>query len=184
MFQPIVKYQFVRRYCNPQQGWTVYVDIDPSEEGRTGGERKTAESKERQKKMLQQAKDAISKLNGMGVCLGGKRSEWFKREKLPPIEGDRDIVAFHRKKKILLIAEVEGASSGQPEQKLYKAIGQLVMAASDKPPRGWKRRLVLVVHGEQIAEKMKKATALKKLGIYTCAIGADKKEEWLNEKLL
>jgi hypothetical protein len=41
MFQLAVKLAFVKRYCNPQKGWEVFVDIDPSEEGRTGGGRKT-----------------------------------------------------------------------------------------------------------------------------------------------
>jgi len=36
MFQPRVKLEFVRRHCVPEAGWKVYVDIDPSEEGRTG----------------------------------------------------------------------------------------------------------------------------------------------------
>lgn len=33
MFQPRVKLEFVRRYCAPEAGWSVCVDIDPSEEG-------------------------------------------------------------------------------------------------------------------------------------------------------
>ena len=39
MFQPRVKLEFVRRYCAPEAGWRVCVDIDPSEEGWTGSKR-------------------------------------------------------------------------------------------------------------------------------------------------
>lgn len=48
--------------------------------------------------------------------------------KLPP--GDRDILTVHRDQKILWVAEVEGDSSGQPEGKIYKALGQLICAIS------------------------------------------------------
>ena len=41
MFQPRVKLEFARRYCAPKAGWSVCVDIDPSEEGRTGTKRES-----------------------------------------------------------------------------------------------------------------------------------------------
>jgi hypothetical protein len=52
------------------------------------------------------------------------------------IEGDRDIVAFYKATHRCLIAEVEGKSSGQPEQKVYRAIGQILAAALPCQRRG------------------------------------------------
>ena len=39
----------MRRYCRPKAGWRVCVDIDPSEEGRTGSKREKRDSLERQR---------------------------------------------------------------------------------------------------------------------------------------
>lgn len=36
MIQPVAKLRFVERYCHPAEGWSVFVDVDASEEGRTG----------------------------------------------------------------------------------------------------------------------------------------------------
>jgi hypothetical protein len=82
---------------------------------------------------------------------------------LPPIEGDPDIIAFDRVTRRALIA-VEGASSGQPEQKLYKAVGQIVRSASNLP-EGWKFDLAVVVYGERIAVHLTLSHALSRLGI-------------------
>lgn len=81
------------------------------------------------------------------------------------MDGDRDIVAFNRNRGVCVIAEVEGASSGQPEQKLYKAIGQLVRAAGDPPAVGWRRKLVLVVVGEAMAAHVAQLSVLTRLGV-------------------
>ena len=164
MFQPEVKLEFVRRYCPPKDGWMVSVDIDASEEGRTGGERTTEEARRVQRQMRADGERVRREFKRLEVTVG-KRAEWFERRALPPIIGDRDVVAFHAADKICLIAEVEGSSSGQPEQKLYKAIGQLVMAASSAELPGWRRALVLVVHGEKIAVLLSRAEAIKQLGI-------------------
>jgi hypothetical protein len=43
---------------------------------------------------------------------------------LPHVTGDADVIAFNTRHRCDLIAKVEGETSGQPEQKLYKAIGQ------------------------------------------------------------
>jgi hypothetical protein len=32
MFQPEVKLEFIRRYCQPTNGWEIFVDIDASED--------------------------------------------------------------------------------------------------------------------------------------------------------
>jgi hypothetical protein len=136
MFQPAVKLNFVRRYCNPEQGWKVSVDIDASEEGWTEGARKTEHAKRRTREMRLDADRVRKVFKKMGVQVGGSRGEWAKRHGFPLVDGDRDVIAFHRKRRVCLIAEAEGTSSGQPETKLYKAIGQLVTAASSPKPSG------------------------------------------------
>ena len=80
---------------------------------------------------------------------------------------------FHPGKRICLIAEAEGDSSGQPEQKLYKALGQLVMAAGVPTVEGWERALVLVVHGDQMAKHLGRAHALTKLGVSALVLDAN-----------
>src|SRR5690606_21329088 len=120
------KFEFIRRYCSPADGWLVMMDIDPSEEGKTGGERRSEEAKHRQEEMIRSGRIVRDKAEQLGIEVVGDRASWFARNDLPEVPGDRDVVAFHAEKKLLLIAEVEGASSGQPEQKLYKAIGQIV----------------------------------------------------------
>src|SRR3989442_1699931 len=136
MFQARVKLEFVRRYCHPRDSWQVYVDIDPSEEGRTGEGRKTHEARVQQREMRKDARAVRETLRKLGIATVGGRVAWHRRNELPRIDGDRDVVAFNRKLRAYVIAEVEGVSSGQPEQKLYKAVGQLVRAASDPPPKG------------------------------------------------
>lgn len=172
MFQPQVKLEFVRRYCPPQAGWKVFVDIDASEAGRTGGERTSLAAKNRQQEMLCGADTAREQLEMLGVQVGGDRKDWFRRQGLPQVSGDRDILAFHPEERLCLIGEAEGRSSGQPEQKLYKAIGQLVMAASSSEPEGWQTVLVLIVHGDKITAHLQRATALTKLAIAAVSLGS------------
>src|SRR5207247_175496 len=151
--------------CPPRAGWQVYVDIDPSEEGRTGGERKTREARARQRQMQKDADAVRRALRSLGVTADGGRAAWHEEQGLPRLDGDRDIVAFDRNHGVYVIAEVEGASSGQPEQKLYKAIGQLVRAAGDPPAKGWRRRLVLVVAGEAMAAHLAQVRVLHRLSV-------------------
>jgi hypothetical protein len=181
MFQPEAKLHFVQLHCPPADGWRVYVDIDASEEGRTGGVRATPEAQATQLRMQMEGELARKSLIQLGAQVGGSRVDWFKGHHLPPIVGDRDILAFHPESKRCLIAEVEGASTGQPEQKLYKAIGQLVMATSETQlPPEWSVEFVLVVVGDEIARHLARATSLKKLGISALSIDADpKKDRWL-----
>jgi hypothetical protein len=195
MFQPRVKLEFIRRYCNPATGWKVFVDIDPSEEGRTGGERQTDEARRRQLAMREDAETVRERLRALDVTVGGSRRDWHLSCELPLIDhgdrvidhgdrvidhGDRDIVAVHNRMRSYLIAEVEGASSGQPEQKLYKAIGQVVLAASQPICKGWSRTLCVVVHGESIAGKLRSAKALAQLGVAALHLTPIvRKDEWL-----
>lgn len=163
MFQPRVKLEFVNRYCPPQDGWCVCVDIDPSEEGRTGGTRVTKGSRQRQTEMQADAARVRKKLKALGVSVGD-RKRWCTAQGLPYLEGDPDIVAYNRAEERCIVAEVEGASSGQPEQKLYKAIGQVVRTASHLP-QGWRCHVVVVVYGEKIARHLLRAKALERLDI-------------------
>lgn len=173
MFQPAAKLEFVRRYCSPVDGWKVFVDIDASEEGNTGGERRTTEARDRQKRMQLDTNRVRFEFGKLGVQVGGNRRAWFAANSLPTVVGDRDIVAFHFQSKLILVAEVEGESSGQPEQKLYKALGQLVIAAGEKMPPGWHRRLVLVVFGEKIAVHLARAQKLAELGVSGLCLAHD-----------
>lgn len=180
MFQPRAKAEFVRRYCNPSNGWKVHVDIDASEEGRTGGRRLTDEAAKRQRAMVLDCAEARRLLRDLGAQVGGARRAWCEVNRVPLVDGDRDIVAWHSAKRRYIVAEVEGDSSGQPEQKLYKAIGQLVVAASCPVVSGWRRELVLVVHGQEIAAHLKKAQALKSLHISGLAIATKPDaDQWL-----
>ena len=180
MFQPEVKLAFVERYCSPRKGWVVFVDIDPSEEGRTGGARKTGDAQAQQRAMRTAANSVRARFAKLGVTVGGNRNRWFHKNGFPKVDGDRDIVAFQRSRKRYLIAEAEGVSSGQPEQKLYKAIGQIVVAASAKPLGEWQRDLVLVVHGDEVTEHLKRVTALERLGVSALSIAEDpRKDQWV-----
>lgn len=147
------------------------MDIDPSEEGRTGGERKSEEAQQRQTAMRRDSEVVHAAFQDLGVALGTSRAKWCEMHGLPRLDGDRDIVAFSQCAKRYLIAEVEGISSGQPEQKLYKAIGQIVLAASCNPLDGWSRDLCIVVHGEEIARHLRRATALQNLRVSAFHVG-------------
>ncbi len=180
MFQPEVKLEFVRRYCSPIDGWKVFVDIDASEAGRTGGKRTSDGSRVRQIQMQKDADRVRREFEELGVTVGGNRIKWYTSHGFPAIDGDRDIVAFHSGKKHCVIAEVEGTSAGQPEQKLYKAIGQIVMAANSYVLDGWEQDLVIVVYGEEIVSHLERAKALEKLNISAVSIASDKiADRWL-----
>jgi hypothetical protein len=73
MFQPRVKLEFVRRYCRPQNGWRVCVDIDPSEEGRTGSKRESEESQQRQRAMVADAVRVRDALGALNVSVGDRK---------------------------------------------------------------------------------------------------------------
>ena len=95
----------------------------------------------------------------------GKLAGEYSEAVLPSVSGDRDIVAINAEARQLIVAEVEGASSGQPEQKLYKAIGQIVLALHATRKNGFKTAHVIVVHGDSIAKHLRRAVALKEIGV-------------------
>ena len=173
MFQPRLKLEFIRLQFPLAESWCVCVDIDASEEGRTGGSRKSEFALTRQRKMTADAQCVRQELKQFGVQVGA-RKRWLENlarsAGVPKVKGDRDVIAYNVKQRRLVIAEVEGESSGQPEQKLYKAIGQLVFAASEPDPAGWKRELFLVVEGGTIAERAKDARCLRRLGISAVSV--------------
>ncbi len=180
MFQPEAKLEFVKRYCPPAAGWRVFVDIDPSEEGRTGGERKTGAARERQARMIAAANVARGELMRLGVRIGGSRSAWCTEFDLLPMPGDRDVVAFHPASRSCVVAEVEADSSGQPEQKLYKAIGQITMAADECAPDGWKIIFTIVVYGDAIARHLARARSLERIGVCGLQLTSDSSgDRWL-----
>ncbi len=89
-------------------------------------------------------------------------------------------MAVHFEKKQILIAEVEGESSGQPEQKLYKAIGQIVVAWANRIPDGWRSSFVLVVCGDKMKKHLRKVSKLADIGIAGLAIAVDAADDdWL-----
>jgi hypothetical protein len=76
------------------------------------------------------------------------------------------------------VAEVVGAAAGQPEQKLYKAIGQMVRTVSNLAP-DWNlnTRFVIAVHGNEIASQLQGVKALAKLEISGVVIKDDARDD-------
>lgn len=180
MYQPRLKLEFIRRYCAPGDGWIVYADVDPSELGRTGGARKNAASRVRQQQMEMDGAIAVADLEELGVTVGGSRIAWGQAKGVPHFPGDRDIVAFHPVTKRCLIAEVEGDSSGQPEGKVYKAVGQIVMAVGEIHLEDWTTQFVLVVEGERVSHHLGRARSLSKLGVSGLRLAkAPQDDHWL-----
>lgn len=182
LIQPIAKLLFVERYCRPADGWSVFVDIDPSEAGRTGSERQSEESRARLDLMRLEAPRVVRELVGLGACVGRRKPQWDAcfGSTLPLPPGDRDIIAVHRDRKQLWIVEVEGDSSGQPEGKIYRAVGQLVCALSEVVIPGLERRLSLVVAGHSAGRYLARVRAIAALGISGLVLQEDSQQDrWL-----
>ncbi len=187
MYQPEVKLLFVERYCNPENGWLVFVDIDPAEVGNAGGWPKTEKAWVRKNQMQDRGKRAIKGLEKLGAKVGGSRAKWLSALshqlgacEAPAIPGDRDIIAINPSLMRLVVAEVEGASTGQPEQKIYKAIGQIVVAVGAVDPKAFDASFVVAVHGERMKNHLQKATALEKIGVSAVCIEKDRAQDvWL-----
>lgn len=178
MFQPRAKLEFIQRYCAPTR-FSVCVDIDASEKGRTGGKRRRQDAKKRQKDMQYDACLVEQELRDMKVA--DKYRDWRDKEIFADLMDDGrwrgpDIMACDRKKKLCVIAEVEAESSGQPETKLYKAIGQIIRAASE-PTDGWSRAFVVVVWGDDIAKHLERMTALNCLKVNAVVLGRTKAQD-------
>jgi hypothetical protein len=184
VFQPLVKFHFVDRYCSPRDGWTVFVDIDASEEGRTGGARKNAEASVRQQKMQCEADEARASLEALGVHVGDRRRQWQKALgpalALPP--GDRDILAVHRERLLLWVAEVEGGGAGQPEQKVYQALGQIVVAVQECVIPRYQSLYSVVVGDAGLKDHLERAKMLARIGVSGLYLAESRKDDiWLFE---
>lgn len=182
MIQPVAKLRFVERYCPPSEGWSVFVDVDPSEEGRTGSPRKSVEAQARQARMVEQAPLAIQEMQELGAFVGNRSVQWrshFQGSMELP-RGDRDIVAVHPAKRLLWIVEVEGDSGGQPEGKIYKALGQLVCAVSEMIIPSFEHYYSLVAWGDGAARHLSRARASSHLGISGLIIAeSPARDTWL-----
>ena len=180
MFQPRVKLNFVRHICLPSDGWEVFVDIDASEEGRTGGLRKSVEAKNRQAAMKKDAEHVRGSFKQLGVHVGQRTKIWSKifGSRLPNIRGDRDVIAVHEEDRKVIIAEVEGESSGQPEQKVYKAIGQIVAAKKECVLEGINTRFIVVVT-PKLRTHLLRTSVLSTLKIEGVMIGNDGTHEYV-----
>jgi hypothetical protein len=182
MIQPVAKLRFVERYCNPADGWRVFVDIDPSEEGRTGSARQSAEAQARHARVLAEAPTAIQDLVRLGAHGGKWKVGWLScfGSAVPLPKGERDILAVDCERRRLWIVEVEGDSGGQPEGKVYRALDQLVCAVSETTLSEYERFFTLVVCGDLAAAHLACAYAASKLGISALAISATRDEDrWL-----
>ena len=182
MIQPVVKLRFVERYCNPSEGWSVFVDIDASEEGRTGSERQTAGARARHDRVLTEAPKALRDLTQVGAFVGDRKRKWNAHfgNQVPLAKGDRDIMAVHQAKRLFWIAEIEGDSGGQPEGKIYKALGQLVCAVTESRLQGFQTLFSLVVWGEQPCTHLARAVAVAQLGVSGLVVGETRADDrWL-----
>lgn len=90
MFQPRVKLEFIRRYLPPAGDWQIYVDVDASEMGRTGGNNIGEAALQTRKRMLQEGTASKVALAKLGVQVGGNRARWQQQHGLPSVKGDRD----------------------------------------------------------------------------------------------
>lgn len=182
MIQPVAKLRFVERYCKPSDGWRVFVDIDASEEGKTGSPRQTAESQARQALARAEAPRAVADLIALGAHVRERKPAWLScfGKSLPLPKGDRDILAVDCERRRLWIVEVEGDSGGQPEGKIYRALGQLVCAVSETTLAEYERFFTLVVHDDHAAGYLLRARAASALGISGLMIGATRDHDrWL-----
>jgi hypothetical protein len=107
VYQIEVKRYLVEHLFLSSEGWEVVVDIDAMERGISGqqppGKREIAERCE-------------TYLREHGVRIGAH-----------PVYKRADVVATHPAKGTFVI-EVDGQSSRQSEQKMYSALGQLLLA--------------------------------------------------------
>ena len=176
MYQPRAKVEFVRRYCAPGQGWRTCVEIDASEEGRTGGPRRTQAALNRRQEMQEDADRCREEFKALRVNVG-RRVEWCTEERVPNPAGAPSVIAY--RDDAYLMAEVQAQSPGQPGQSLDAAVGRMIRAASCAAVDGWRRDLVIVVCGAELEHHLRQMPALKRLGIAALALRREQSEdEW------
>ena len=113
MYQIEVKTILVERLFNPQDGWSVIVDLDAMEMARGG------RHPEGKAEVAAKAKFQLEKL---GVRIGA--DEEF---------GRADLVARHPTHGTFVV-EVEGDTSRQKEQAMYSALGQALLMITGSSP--------------------------------------------------
>lgn len=106
------------------------------------------------------------------VSVGARSRAWRNRfgRRLARLEGDRDIIAVNEEVRDLLMVEVEGDSSGQPETKVYKAVGQAVAATSMILPADFSCTIGVVVVGKKLRDHLARCAKLVNLGIFGMCI--------------
>ncbi len=142
------------RRLRPADGWAVVVNFDVQERGK--GNRPSLE-KQATYAAVQDA------LLSDGATIGRDRDY-----------ATADLVARHARKRELWIVEVEGHSTGQPGDKVYSAVGQLLtrMRAGSGAKYG------LAVHAELRTTALKIPTQVRKLlDITIFVVAADRIEE-------
>jgi len=174
MFQPRAKLEFVRRYCPPKEGWHVCVDIDGSEKG-TAGKRTKERSQKRGLEMRSDWSEVEKKMRQLKVQIGNY-PRWCNELNVRAFGHRPDIAAYHNDYGCL-IAEVEAESTGQPEDKVYKAVGQIILAASLPIDKRWKPHFLVAVHGPKMVSVLRRMTKLTKVPIFGLSIATDKTED-------
>jgi hypothetical protein len=174
MFQPRAKLEFVRRYCPPNRGWHVCVDIDGSEKG-TAGKRTKESSIKRGLEMQADWFHVEKELRGLKVRIGNYPS-WCKELNLSTFGHRPDIATYHSDRGCI-IAEVEAQSTGQPEDKVYMAVGQIMLAASVPISEKWKPHFFVVVHGSKMVDVFRRMTQLTKIPIFGFSLADNEEDE-------
>jgi hypothetical protein len=113
LYQLEVKHALVRLSFPPASGWKVHIHVDPMERAK-GGQHKADKAP--------RAAAAAFGLEGIGAQLSAHS-----------LFGPVDIVAEHPEQGTRLI-EVEGEASRQREQRLYSALGQLLLSMKLEGP--------------------------------------------------
>ena len=167
MYQPEVKYQFIRdKFWG--KAWEVLVDIDASERGDAGGNK---DSRRLRKAKWKKTKRRLEEI-GIKFTNDHRQKSDLREELIAKgleIPARPDIVAFRKrrgKKPDLWIIEVEGQSSRQPEQKVYSAIGQILLALFETPANNVELHFAVVVYGEKEARHLER---FKNLSEFTCS---------------
>jgi hypothetical protein len=175
MYQPRAKLEFIKRYCSPKDGWHVCVDSDGSEKGK-GGKRIKEHAQDRGLKMRTDWCDVERELRQLNVQIGSY-AQWCKELEFEGFGRRPDVAAYHNDHGCI-IAEVEAESTGQPGDKVYMAVGQILLAAS-LPSAKWKPSFLVVVHGEKMVAILLRMTRLIAIPIFGLSMCRDKRDDQL-----
>lgn len=174
MFRPRVQLAFVQRYCPPQAGWRVLVQLDPADEGKPSdnGNGRSDPSAPPSTDRWMDAQAVRRTLDELGAEIGDDDAGWLEENHLPLVKGGGDIIAFHRGDLKFIVARVE-------ERRLFRAVGQLVAASTQPEVAGWRRYLCLVVDDSMDA-RVHEVSALSRLGVAGVALGDQRgRDRWV-----